>query len=131
MDLAPPLCSRTHHCHPKIATIQFRVRWASLSGRLHMIHLKEEAGYPIITPALNLDPLRLPPPHQMAMNLMTATQSKKHGRVNVCTGRSLKRFIINLTGTSAWSKASANHKDIQHSHFVQTILAVVELILTA
>lgn len=76
MDLGPPLCSRTHRHHPRTATILWRARWASPTGQLHMIPLRGEVDYQIITPALSLDPRRRLPHHPMAMNPTTATQSK-------------------------------------------------------
>ena len=76
MDRALTLCSRTRHHRPKTSTIRWRARWASLIGRLHMIPLRGEIDYPIITLPLSLVPLRLLHRHQKETNPTTATQSK-------------------------------------------------------
>lgn len=80
MDLAPPLCSRTHHCHIKSATIRWRARWDSPSGLLRTILLRVEVGYPTITATLSPGRPRLPRLHQMETSPMTAMQSKKEQR---------------------------------------------------
>lgn len=62
-----------------------------------MILLRGEVDYPIITPALSLVPLRLPPLHQMEMNRMTATQSKTEESLLFFGEINMKEGLLGVT----------------------------------